>query len=600
MDSQKPNLQPTALGTFEQFLVDHGFLNKVQHDKLLNIKSAKYGAAATELEPRDLAQLLIAEKILDDEDVAKAKAAFLNLPYVELAKVDVDDAVLNLVPEESRTFYKMIPYELSGRDLKIALTDPSNIQALEALEFLGQKNNYAIHIYVASDSGILSFLEGGRRNIKSVVGEALLDIEKKGNEEDQEKKAKELPVQVQQAQEMSDEAPIVKIVDVILSNAIDASASDIHIEPSENDVRVRYRIDGILHTSLRLPKNVLSAIVSRIKILSNLKIDEQRLPQDGRFHVDVGKKSVDLRVSTLPLMYGEKVVMRILDKTTKVPTLEELGLRGQGLKWVNENIKKTHGVFLITGPTGSGKSTTLYSILTIRNTNDVNIVTLEDPVEYFIEGVNQSQIKPEIGLTFASGLRSILRQDPNIVMVGEIRDQETSELAVHAALTGHLVFSTLHTNNAVGAIPRLMNMGIEQFLLSASINLIMAQRLVRKLCDSCKRETKINAVVQKDLETVLASAPKDYLDRIDPKNLKIYEAVGCDKCAKVGYKGRMGIFEILPMFDELQELLFNKQPAHKIYEAAAKLGMITMKHDGLIKVMRGETTIEEIARVTTE
>jgi type IV pilus assembly protein PilB len=599
MDSQKPKIPKMALGTFEQFLVDHGFLNKAQHDKLLNLKSAKFGSAGTELEQRELSALLIAEKILDDEDVAKAKAAFLNLPYIELGKVEVPDHILNIVPEESRTFYKMIPFELTGRDLKIALNDPSNMQALEALEFLGQKNNYAIHIYVASGSSITSFLEGGKRNINSVVGEALLDIEKKDKFEATEKKIAQQPVQEPIAL-ASEEAPIVKIVDVVLSNAIDAAASDIHIEPSENDVRVRYRIDGILHTSLRLPKNVLSAIVSRIKILSNLKIDEQRLPQDGRFHVDVGKKSVDLRVSTLPLMYGEKVVMRILDKTTKVPTLEELGLRGQGLKWVNENIKKTHGVFLITGPTGSGKSTTLYSILTIRNTNDVNIVTLEDPVEYFIEGVNQSQIKPEIGLTFASGLRSILRQDPNIVMVGEIRDQETSELAVHAALTGHLVFSTLHTNNAVGAIPRLMNMGIEQFLLSASINLIMAQRLVRKLCNECKRVSKPNSIIQKDLESVVASVPKDYLDKIDPKDLKTYEAVGCDKCGNIGYKGRMGIFEILPMFDELQELLFNKQPAHKIYAAASKLGMITMKQDGLIKVLRGETTIEEIARVTTE
>lgn len=598
MDSQKPKIPKTALGTFEQFLIDHGFLTKIQHERLLGLKSAKYGSAGTELEQRELSELLIAEKLLDDEDVAKAKAAFLNLPYIELGRAEIPDEILNLVPEESRTFYKMIPFELSGRDLKIALTDPSNIQALEALEFLGQKNNYAIHIYVASGSSILAFLEGGKRNINSVVGEALLDIEKKDKVEDTEKKAAQ-PAPDASAL-ASEEAPIVKIVDVVLSNAIDAAASDIHIEPSENDVRVRYRIDGILHTSLRLPKNVLSAIVSRIKILSNLKIDEQRLPQDGRFHVDVGKKSVDLRVSTLPLMYGEKVVMRILDKTTKVPTLEELGLRGQGLKWVNENIKKTHGVFLITGPTGSGKSTTLYSILTIRNTNDVNIVTLEDPVEYFIEGVNQSQIKPEIGLTFASGLRSILRQDPNIVMVGEIRDQETSELAVHAALTGHLVFSTLHTNNAVGAIPRLMNMGIEQFLLSASINLIMAQRLIRKLCPACKRETKINSVIQKDLEAVITEVPKDYLDKIDPKNLKTYEAVGCEKCGNVGYKGRMGIFEILPMFDDLQELLFNKQPAHKIYEAAAKLGMITMKQDGLIKVLRGETTVEEIARVTTE
>lgn len=586
-------------GTFEQFLVDHGFLAKTQQEKLQTIKAGKYGKSDAVLEINELAKLLVAEKLLDDEDVAKARAAFLNLPYVDLSNVIAPDEVVDIVPMESRQFYKMIPYELKGRELKIAIVDPSNIQALEALEFLGQKKNFQVRVYVASPSALEAFLTGNKQNIKSIVGQALEDLEEKEHEERARKQAA-LAVSKEEPVAPIEDAPIIKIVDVILSNAIESKASDIHIEPSENDVRVRYRIDGILHTSLRLPKNVLSAIVSRIKILSTLKIDETRLPQDGRFHVDLGKKSVDLRVSTLPLMYGEKIVMRILDKTTKVPTLEELGLRGIGLKWVNENIKKTHGVFLITGPTGSGKSTTLYSILTIRNTTEVNIVTLEDPVEYFIEGVNQSQIKPEIGLTFASGLRSILRQDPNIVMVGEVRDEETAELAVHAALTGHLVFSTLHTNNAVGAIPRLMNMGIEQFLLSASVNLIMAQRLIRKLCNDCKKEAKPNPVVQKELEEVMAKAPKEYLDGLDPKNIRTWEAVGCDKCGHIGYKGRMGIFEVLPMLDELQELLFGKQPAFKIYEAAAKLGMITMKQDGLIKVLRGETTVEEIGRVTTD
>lgn len=589
----------TGLGSFENFLVDHGFLSKTAHEQLEGLLTAKYGETHPDLDPMKLAEILVKEKILDDENVAKARAAFLNLPFVDLNTVEIPDAVLDIVPEESRLFYKMIPYALEKRDLKVAIADPSNIQALEALEFLGQKNNYVIRIYVAPQSVVEDFLKGNHRNIGSVVVEALKDIEKK-EKQDTQAQLEDKKGLVTPPAEKAEDAPIVKIVDVILSNAVDAKASDIHIEPSENDVRVRYRIDGILHTSLRLPKNVLPAIISRIKILSNLKIEETRLPQDGRFHIEFGRKSVDLRVSTLPLMYGEKVVMRILDKTTKVPTLEELGLRGQGLKWVNENIQKTHGIFLITGPTGSGKSTTLYSILTIRNTLDVNIVTLEDPVEYFIEGVNQSQIKPEIGLTFASGLRSILRQDPNIVMVGEIRDEETAELAVHAALTGHLVFSTLHTNNAVGAVPRLMNMGIEQFLLSASVNLIMAQRLIRKLCDDCKRETKINSVAQKEIEAVLATVPKDYLEGLDPKILKMYEAVGCEKCGNVGYKGRMGIFEILPLVDELQELIFNKEPAHKIYEAAAKIGMITMKQDGIIKVLRGETTLEEIARVTTE
>ncbi len=596
MNSTSPSVK--TFGSFEQFLHDHGFLNKTQYDKLISLKSAKFGSASEIMDPSKLSDLLITEKLLEEEDVAKAKAAFLNLPYIDLAKETVVDQVLDLVPSESRNYYKMIPFSLQGKDLKIALYDPSNLQALEALEFLGQKDDYQIHIYVASMSAINAFLQG-KKNIKDVVVEALDDL---GDNVIKEKPEQEKPqnTQVQEGSLTTDQAPIIKIVEVILSNAIEANASDIHIEPSETDVRVRYRIDGILHTSLRLPKNVLSAIVSRIKILSNLKIDETRLPQDGRFHAELAKKSVDLRVSTLPLMYGEKIVMRILDKTASVPTLEQLGIRGKALSWVKENIMKTHGVFLITGPTGSGKSTTLYSILSLRNTNDVNIVTLEDPVEYFIEGVNQSQIKPEIGLTFAAGLRSILRQDPNIVMVGEIRDEETAELAVHAALTGHLVFSTLHTNNAVGAIPRLANMNIEQFLLGASINLVMAQRLVRRLCDNCKKPIELSDVLKKELDTALATVPKEYLDNFDPKTYKVYQAVGCDKCGNIGYKGRFGIYEVLPMFTEIQDLIFSKLPAHKIYEAAAKLGIITMKQDGLVKVARGETSFEEIARVTTE
>ncbi len=588
----------TPSTNFAHFLLDNGFLNEARFEKLQQTLNAKYGSGGDKASPQQVADLVLEQKILEEEDVAKARAAFLNLPYVDLRTVTVRKEILSIIPEESRTFYKMIPYELTGNNLKVALEDPSNLQALEALEFLGQKSNYQIHIYLASNSSITISAKGGK-SMTSVVDEALEDIK--------ETELHELPAlsQVKKVDttaltQTADDAPIIKIVDVILSNAIDASASDIHIEPSENDVRVRYRIDGILHTSLRLPRNVLSAIVSRVKILSNLKIEEQRLPQDGRFHAEFGKESVDLRVSTLPVMHGEKIVMRILDKSVKVPTLEQLGLRGKGLAWVLENVKKTHGVFLITGPTGSGKSTTLYSILTLQNTNEVNIITLEDPVEYFIAGVNQSQINPDIGLTFASGLRSILRQDPNIIMVGEIRDEETAELAVHAALTGHLVFSTLHTNNAVGAIPRLADMGIEQFLLSASVNLIMAQRLVRRLCEKCKAVEQPTALIKAEIDKAMVGIPKEYLDKIDIKNYKTYKAVGCKECGNIGYKGRMGIFEVIPLIPELQEALFAKLPAHKVYEQAAKFGVITMKQDGLLKVIRGETTMDEIIRVTTE
>lgn len=592
------NAIKTPAPLFAQFLLDHGFLNEARFETLTQRLTAKLGSKSEKATPQEITDVVLEQKILDEEDVAKARAAFLNLPYIDLREVNIPTEVLQIIPEESRVFYKMIPYELTGNNLKVALEDPSNIQALEALEFLGQRSNYQIHIYLGSRSSIAPSIKGSK-NLSVVVGEALDDI--KRTEQLEQSIGVIEPVNKKRTGiAPADEAPIIKIVDVILSNAIDAGASDIHIEPSENDVRVRYRIDGILHTSLRLPRNVLSAIVSRIKILSNLKIEEQRLPQDGRFHFEVGKESVDLRVSTLPLMYGEKIVMRILDKTSSVPTLDQLGLRGLGLKWVQENIKKTHGVFLITGPTGSGKSTTLYSILSLRNTNEVNIVTLEDPVEYFIQGVNQSQINPDIGLTFASGLRSILRQDPNILMVGEIRDEETAELAVHAALTGHLVFSTLHTNNAPGAIPRLANMGIEQFLLSASLNLIMAQRLIRKLCESCKKPSKLNAIEQKAVDEAMVNIPKEYLTKIDLKKYTVYEPVGCKECGDIGYKGRMGIFEVLPVIDELQEILFSQQPIHKVYEAAAKFGFITMQQDGILKVISGETTMDEIIRVTTE
>ncbi len=566
---------------FEQFLVSQGFLKQEILDGLL---------ASQKENGQTISQLLLSQKIFDDEQLAQAKASFFNIPYVDLRKVQVQPSVLSLIPAEPMNFYNLAPFELDGRVLKVAVSDPTNLPALEALEFLGQKQNVQVQLYLASDPSLDNVI-GRKKNLKKVAEQALKDIQVK---EDTVKKP------VAEVKQVIEEAPIIKIVDVILTNAIEGNASDIHIEPSEKDVRVRYRIDGILHTSLMLPRNVHAAIVSRLKILSNLKIDESRVPQDGRFHMEVGKKSVDLRVSILPLIYGEKIVMRILDKTTKAPTLDQLGIRGRGLTWVKENIKKTHGIFLITGPTGSGKSTTLYSILTILNTTSVNIITLEDPVEYFIEGINQSQINQDVGLTFASGLRSILRQDPNIVMVGEIRDKETAEIAVHAALTGHLLFSTLHTNNSIGAMPRMIDMGIEPFLLAASVNLVMAQRLVRKICPDCRHEVPIDKVTEAEIKKNIETIPDDYFDGLDKKNLKSYKGDGCEKCGHTGYVGRFGIFEVLPVVPEVQDLVLGKATTHKIYETTLKMGMITMKQDGVIKVLRGETTMDEVIRVTTE
>lgn len=574
---------PSTQDSFEQYLLTSGALKP---DALAAVQ------AASKQNGQTVEQALLSQKVLDEEALAQAKASFFNIPYVDLRRSTINPAVYALIPQESMNFYNIAPFELQGQVLKVAVADPSNLSALEALEFLGQKQNVQVQLYVASGPSI-DVAIGRKKNLKKVAEQALKDIQ---ITEDVERK----PQLTQVKPQVIEDAPIIKIVDVILTNAIEGNASDIHIEPSEKDVRVRYRIDGILHTSLMLPKNVHAAIITRLKILSNLKIDESRLPQDGRFHMEAGKKSVDLRVSILPLIYGEKVVMRILDKSTKAPTLDQLGIRGRGLQWVQENIKKTHGIFLITGPTGSGKSTTLYSILSLLNTTSVNIITLEDPVEYFMEGVNQSQINQDVGLTFASGLRSILRQDPNIVMVGEIRDKETAEIAVHAALTGHLLFSTLHTNNSIGAMPRLIDMGIEPFLLVASINLVMAQRLVRKICPDCREEIELPKPIEAEMRKGLVGIPEDYLDAIDITTLHMYKGKGCEKCGHTGYVGRFGLFEVLPVVPEIQDLVMGKASAHKIYEATLKMGMITMKQDGIVKVLRGETTFDELIRVTTE
>ncbi len=571
--------------TFEEYLKKHGLIQQPVFERL-QAEEKRLGAAFK------LDEWLIVQKIIEEEKLTQAKATFFGLPYIDLRKGSVSQEAMVLIPKESIVFYNFAPFSYKNNILQVALTDPTDLQALQALEFVGQKHGVQVQLYVASRTSV-DILLGKKKNLTSVVGQALQDFK---IQRDKEVVARPKA----STTENIEGAPIIRIVDVILSNAIEAKASDIHIEPSDTDVRVRYRIDGILHTSLMLPKHVHPAIISRLKILTNLKIDESRLPQDGRFHVEVGGKSVDLRVSILPLIYGEKVVMRILDKSGKVPTLGDLGVRGKALEWILENIKKTHGIFLISGPTGSGKSTTLYSILSMINTMSVNIITLEDPVEYFIEGVNQSQINPDIGLTFASGLRSVLRQDPNVIMVGEIRDKETAELAVQAALTGHLVFSTLHTNNAIGAMPRLIDMDIEPFLLTASVNVVAAQRLVRKICTDCRMAIPMPGPVVKQLKEELVGVPEVYFEGVNVGYKEYFKGEGCDKCEKTGYRGRMGIFEVLPLTPEIQELILAKKPNQQILDIAMKLGMITMRQDGIIKVLRGETTLEEVVRVSKE
>ncbi len=584
--AEQPKIRSTIdrQRTFEQFLLEERFLTGKQLAEV-HSEQAK--------NKRLLEPAILALGILDEEKLTRAKAAFFHLPYVDLRNLSLPKEALEIFPKESLENYQFVPFAKAQKVLKVALTDPTDLRALEALEFLAQKNKYHIELYLTSLTSYREALQKSR-TISTEVGEALEVIKEK------EKAAPVGSAEVTPSQRIAPEAPITKIVDVVIKHAITARSSDIHIEPQESDLRIRYRVDGILHSSLIVPKLVHPAIVSRIKILSNLKIDEQRLPQDGRFHMDFEKHSIDFRVSTLPTVNGEKVVMRILDKSAGVPKLEELGLEGMKLRHLKENIVKSHGMLLVTGPTGSGKSTTLYAVLNILNKIGVNIVTLEDPVEYYIEGVNQSQINPDIGLTFASGLRSILRQDPNIIMVGEIRDKETAELAVHSALTGHLVFSTLHTNDAIGAIPRLLDMGIEAFLLTASVNAVMAQRLVRQICRDCKREVPLPAEIKKILTQELKDIPPEESEVIDLQEIKIFAGGGCKVCGDSGYRGRIAIFEVMSLSDPIKNLILERQADTKIRDQARGEGMITMKQDGLIKVLKGVTTIEEVIRVTKE
>lgn len=588
MAEQVKNAAPPKSISFENFLLEKGFITK---EALIQARSESLTSH------KNLFDYLVAEKFINEEELTQARGLFFNLPYVDLKNHKVTKEVLELVPKDTTNTYKLVPFELSNKVLKVALTDPTNLAALGALEFLSQKNKLQLELYITSYTSFMSVFRKSE-NITKEVRQALNEVVEKERLEEQKKVTK---IEQKIEEKIVEEAPISKIVDVIIRHAIEGRASDIHIEPSEEDLRVRYRIDGVLQSSLILPKTVHSAIVSRIKILSNLKIDEQRLPQDGRFHVNLEGKPIDFRVSTFPTVIGEKVVLRILDKSTGAPTLDELGISGHRLELVSEAIRKPHGMFLMTGPTGSGKSTTLYSILSILNKPGVNIVTLEDPVEYFIDGVNQAQIRPEIGLTFASGLRSILRQDPNIIMVGEIRDKETAELAVNSALTGHLVFSTLHTNSAIGAIPRLIDMGIEPFLLTASLNLLAAQRLVRKICDKCKQQREPTEPIRELIKTELKEVKDSELTGIDINNPKVYVGKGCAACENSGYKGRVGIYEVVNISKPLQDLITDRKPAVKIQEyAVLQEGMILMRQDGILKALRGLTTVEEVVRVTKD
>lgn len=537
-------------------------------------------------------ELIKDKNFLDSASLNKAKAEYNHLGYIDLTQIGIDPEALGLIDESIAKRYKVLPFAIDREhdSIKMAMADPLD---LTAIEFLRQKTNRNVDAYYA-DTEILGKLIVDRysQNLSTEVDEALRTTSQYQNRLDQ-------GVAINNSGQILRDAPINRIVENILNFAITSRASDVHIEPQGNNIRVRYRIDGILVEKLILPKNVHDAVISRIKIMSNLKIDEKRLPQDGRFNYVSSGKEVDLRISTLPTVHGEKVVMRLLEKNTAVPSLQDLGLSGLALRRVMSNIKIPQGIILITGPTGSGKTTTLYSILHMINSVGVNIMTLEDPVEYQIPGITQVQVNPKAGLTFASGMRSFLRQDPDIVMVGEIRDNETADLALQASLTGHLVFATLHTNSAAGALPRLLDMGAEPFLLSSSMLLTLGQRIVRRINPKYKEEYKPEQAVLENIKQVLGPLYLAFCkeNNKDPENITLFRPMTERPDNEPDYKGRTGIFEVMAITPEISQLIMKRSPESELESVALKQGMILMKQDGYIKVLEGETTIEEVLRI---
>jgi type II secretory ATPase GspE/PulE/Tfp pilus assembly ATPase PilB-like protein len=508
---------------------------------------------------------------------------------VDVGTASITPEALNVLPEAVAVKYLTLPFAIDKEEgvLSVVMANPVDLQALE---FIEKKTGMKIKPHLGEKTRLQKEIKNRyAQSLSSEVTEALKDTA--AAQPEAKLKAAEL------AGGVIREAPIAKIVSTILEFAIKARASDVHIEPLELKTRVRYRIDGILYEKLILPKNVHDNVVSRIKILSHMKIDEKRLPQDGRFNFRAGEDEVDLRVSSMPSVHGEKIVMRLLKKALKVPELPELGLRGRALTNLQASIRVPHGIILVTGPTGSGKTTTLYSVLSKINTPKVNILTLEDPVEYQISGITQVQVHPQAGLTFASGLRSFLRQDPDIIMVGEIRDTETAELSIQASLTGHLVFSTLHTNSAAGALPRLLDMDMEPFLLASSMTCVLGQRVTRRVCEQCKQTYSPPQEVVEDVKQVLGPLLDSLMKTKSMKELQLCKGGKCQECNGTGYSGRVGIFEVMPVSEKIGRLILERAPSSKIEAQSREDGMITMKQDGYLKAVEGVTTLEEVLRV---
>ena len=558
------NLTPEIL---KKIIVGSGFVQETDFDS-----AAK---TASEL-GKEVLDILIFRGLINEDTVGKLIADHFEVPYANIRRLNISPEILSLIPEKMARVYRVVPFAKDDGKLKLAMENPEDF---EALEFAKRHTGLTIEPYFATRDDLAKALgqykKGIKEDFEKIISENIKKVET--GEEDLAKAAEKVSV--------------VKTLDTIFGYAISEKASDIHIETQEGEVVVRFRIDGVLRDIVKFPRGVETALVARIKILSNLKIDEHRIPQDGRHKFVLDDDVVSLRISIIPGFFGENVVMRLLQETNRPSSLEELGLAGHNLDVLRTNITKPHGMILVTGPTGSGKTTTLYSVLNILNTIEVKICTIEDPIEYGIGRVTQIQVNPKTGVEFSAGLRALLRHDPDIIMVGEIRDQETAEIAIHSALTGHLVLSTLHTNTAAGAIPRFLDMGAEDFLLASTVNVIIAQRLVRKICPSCIMKYTPGEPILKKLSKDLGVSLEDQ---------KFYKGQGCAQCNQKGYTGRIGIYEVLEITDKVKTLITDKATSDEIQKCAVGEDMVTMMEDGLDKVSSGLTTIEEVIRVVRE
>ena len=575
----------------------------INDSKLIDQEKLEVAYQEAEKQKKQLGDILIAKKLIKKLELRKLYAYILGIPFIDISQKIIPLEILQIIPEPIAKKYKIVAFEKKDRELKVAMLNPEDIQTID---FIRKKTGLKIISCLTNEESIKAALKFYGKSLKAEFGDI---IDKNAAEITPQKEGEESG---EELEKIAQDLPVIRIVDTLIKHAILQSASDIHIEPGEKEVRVRYRIDGILHDAMTLPKQIKEGLTARIKVLSNLKLDEHRIPQDGRFKIEKENLKISFRVSILPVFDGEKIVMRLLNESAKGLTLELMGMLGEGLEVVHKEITRPNGMILVTGPTGSGKTTTLYTIMDLLNTPEVNISTVEDPIEYRMPRINQTQIHSKVGLTFAAGLRSLLRQDPDIIMVGEIRDKETMEMAIQSAMTGHLVLSTLHTNSAAATLPRLIDMGAEPFLIASTVNVIIAQRLVRKLCDNCKKEYKLST---KELETlkesyamdeILTVLKKDELvskklkDKKDWKEVTLYKAVGCERCHQEGYHGRSGIFEVLEVDEEIKKMIAQKSSSEEIEKKAREKGMFTMAEDGFLKATMGVTSVEEILRVTKE